>query len=78
MDNRTKAIKKALAEENAAKLKAGDKVSHSAFGEGTIILVDTANARVHILFENFGNKKLTLADIFKYVEVVKEEGESNG
>ena len=71
VDKRTEEEKKAIIEENAAKLKVGDPVSHKTFGVGKITYVDTEKARVHISFEQVGDKKLTLLDIFKYVELIK-------
>lgn len=71
LDRRTEEEKRAIIKENAAKLKVGDLVSHKAFGVGKITYVDTEKARVHISFEQAGDKKLTLLDIFKYVELIK-------
>ena len=71
VDRRTGEEKRAIIKENAAKLKAGDSVSHKTFGVGKITYVDTEKARVHISFEQARDKKLTLLDIFKYVELIK-------
>ena len=71
VDRRTEEEKRAIIKENAAKLKVGDKVSHKTFGVGKITHVDAEKARVHISFEQVGDKKLTLLDIFKYVELIK-------
>ena len=71
VDRRTEEEKKAIIKENASKIKTGDKVIHKTFGIGKVTHVDTEKARVHILFDQVGDKKLTLLDIFNYVELIK-------
>lgn len=72
VDRRSEEEKRAMAKDNAARLKMGDKVIHRTFGKGEVTYIDSENARVHISFENADDKKLTLVDIFKYIEIIKQ------